>query len=289
MFFVTRWVGANFPALKPVLLPLWLPLRHTLWLVRRAIWPKRPIDIPIATSDGIRLMPEGQIAELMWGLEFEKKERDFVSHNLMPGMHVVNIGANVGLYALMASKLIGLSGKVYAFEPSGETFSVLKKNIELNRCINIISENMALSDFSGSLLLRSDPLAPAADGHRYVEKIDATNTEASDGEVVQCKTLDSYWNEDPERSVLSIDMMIIDVEGAELSVLKGAVETIQRSPNLTLLLECTENRLEVKDFLESFGFEFFAWNSQDNQLVPCDFFQAVRCGDVIARRNKILQ
>lgn len=249
------------------------------------MWPNKPICIPLSNSESVRLLPIGQIAELMWGLEFEKRERDFVAHNLMPGMRVVNIGANVGLYALMASKLVGKSGKVYAFEPSAETFATLKRNIELNKCTNIAAENVALSDFSGALFLRSDPLAPEADGHRYVEKIECAEYSANEGEVVQCKTLDSYWNEDPERSQQPIDLMIVDVEGAELSVLKGAINAMRRSQNLTLLLECTENREEVKEFLGNMGFEFFAWDSHDRQLVSCDFFQAARCGDVIVRRR----
>ena len=81
--------------------------------------------------------PFGQIAASIWGTDFEPAERDYVARNLRPGMTVINVGANVGLYALMASRIVGERGAVHAFEPSSESFERLRRNRDMNDCSNL--------------------------------------------------------------------------------------------------------------------------------------------------------
>ena len=60
--------------------------------------------------------------------------RDYLRHGIQlgPGDNVIDIGANVGSFAILAASIVGTAGKVFAFEPAGGTFSRLKRNIELN-------------------------------------------------------------------------------------------------------------------------------------------------------------
>ena len=66
-----------------------------------------------------------------------------------PGMIVVDVGANVGYFSLLAAELVGSSGKVYAFEPEPGNNGILQQNIEINSLSNIQVEEMAGSDNSG--------------------------------------------------------------------------------------------------------------------------------------------
>lgn len=285
MFKLAHWIGSNFPALKKVLLPVWVPSRRTAWKIRQNLFPGIPISIPICDGDGIKLMPSGQIAEMMWGLEFERQERDFVANYVKSGMTVVNVGANVGLYALMAAKLVGSTGHVFAFEPSSSTFCLLKKNISLNKVKNLTATLLALSDEKGRLVLKADRSNPDADGHRYVEKLNESTRDNHLDEVVDADTMDNFVQQNPLNFRSGIDLLIIDVEGAELSVLRGALSALVASRKLVILLECTKNQLEVKGILEKLGFSFAVWSMKEKALKECDFLSACAKGDVIAIRN----
>lgn len=286
MFKIAKKIGAKFPYMKSRLLPTWWRFTHICWLARNAIAAMRPISVTIASSQSILLYPEGQIAELVWSAEFERTERDFIGSYLTEGMRVVNVGANIGLYTVMASSLVGASGEVHAFEPSGPTFNRLSRNIRLNNCKNVQAHRLALSNEKGQLYLRADPANVAADGHRFVEKIDSVGVVLPTDEVVESSTLDDYMlTASNGKGLVPIDMMIIDVEGAEFSVLKGGLQALATSPNLVLLLECTRNRREVEELLSTLGFNFFEWDADKKILQPCRFIDRVAIGDVIACKS----
>ena len=80
----------------------------------------------------------------------EKREMDFVKKTVKEGWTVIDIGANIGYYTLLLSKLVGKNGKVIAFEPDKDSISMLKKNIKHNNCRNVQIVPMAVSDHSGS-------------------------------------------------------------------------------------------------------------------------------------------
>jgi FkbM family methyltransferase len=220
---------------------------------------------------------------MLWAGNFESAERDFVAAFLEPGMRVVNIGANVGLYAVMASAMVGPAGEVHAFEPSTETYARLLRNLDLNGCRNVITKRLALSNATGRVLLRADPKHPSYDGHRFVEQIDAVRDPRSSDEIVECLRLDDYIAS-LSRVNWGIDLMIIDVEGAELAVLEGAQQALTRN-DPTLLLECSRRQREVEHTLRALGFQFWAWNRGKNALEAASFRQIAMKGDVIVRRT----
>src|SRR5688572_13621160 len=65
---------------------------------------------------------------------------------IRPGMVVVDVGANIGYFSLLASTLVGPTGRVYAFEPDPVNCALLRKNVRLNRVTNIEVIESALSD-----------------------------------------------------------------------------------------------------------------------------------------------
>jgi len=74
---------------------------------------------------------------LKWGF-FEKYETKLFKKSIKRGMVVLDIGANIGYYTLLAARLVGDEGKVFAFEPDPYNYSLLRKNIEANRYNNVI-------------------------------------------------------------------------------------------------------------------------------------------------------
>ena len=268
----------RYPRIRHFLLPLWCRLINLLWPVRKYL--RRPVTYT-AGSTTVMLYPEGQIPEALWKGGFEGVERDFVSAFVRPGMQVINVGANVGLYAVMASMLVRPDGEVHAFEPSTQSYSRLLANLELNGCRNVTSNQAALLDAPGQLLLRADLRHPSCDGHRFVEQVDAEKELLASDEMVQTITLDNYMK---ELSRPCVDLMIIDVEGAELPVLQGSLHTL-REFRPTLLMECSRRHEDTERFLTELGYKFWIWDVVARSLSPADFGEAARHGNVVVRRD----
>jgi FkbM family methyltransferase len=277
--YLRRKIRRN-PHLRERLLPLWIQLHHLHWQLRNVITRRRPISFN-AGDYVIKLHCDGQIPEALY-FGFEAIERDFVATYLRSNMCVVDVGANVGLYTVMASVLVGPSGVVHAFEPSAMTHQLLIRNLELNGCQNVIPNKLALSNSNERMVLRADPLDPSYDAHRFVETINSVDQLLDTDEVVKCLTLDEY-----ALNIENIDFMKIDVEGAELMVLKGAAATLAKVDEMTLMLECSTNEDEVAEFLIGYGYNFFVWDVSNRVLKPSSFEEAIRIGNgnVFARRK----
>src|ERR1700730_17226190 len=141
------------------------------------------------------------------------------------GFVAIDVGAHLGYYALILSRLVGSNGRVIAFEPIPSNFRILSKNIELNHCQNIQVVNQAVSDRSGRCELA--PHAVSNSSSFSLLKNGGTKTI-----VVDAISLDDFL-EDWDRP---IDFIEIDVEGAEGMVLDGARKTIE-SYHPVLLVE----------------------------------------------------
>src|SRR5436190_5065280 len=111
--------------------------------------------------------------------DFEPNIRREISRTLKSGDLFIDIGANVGFYALQASNAVGRSGKVYAFEPAPDTRASLLRNIELNGTKNITSVALALSDIQGraKLYLNKKNNSGAASLNRSPDSGDAVEVE----------------------------------------------------------------------------------------------------------------
>jgi FkbM family methyltransferase len=155
---------------------------------------------------------------------YEPKTVQFLRDNLKLGQVFVDVGANVGFFTILASKLVGDTGKVYAFEPSLDCFEVLKRNVELNSCKNVELFQVALGNKTGvSKLFKPNPISY---GQQYIEeavvgkdKLDYEQYDVKEMlsgkyETITIKRLDEILTAPP-------DMVKVDVEGAERLVLEG--------------------------------------------------------------------
>lgn len=272
---IRRWL-AGHAQLKQAIIPPWNVVMGAAWYLRRVLTSQRPIRMVVANRH-ILIWPEGQIARAVWTYNFEAIERSFLENYLRPGMTFLNVGANIGIYALLAAEMVGPMGKVFAFEPSKESYKRLINNIELNGYACVVAENLAVADCS-KVVAVFDVGEPLLDAHRYVRAMeDAPPTKPR--EVVQATSLDRYFANSNEE----IDVLLVDAEGAERDILLGAKTLLHQ--DMTLVLECTDNVIEVKTLLENYGYRFWRWDIEQKALKSASFEESARIGNVIVRRT----
>jgi FkbM family methyltransferase len=136
---------------------------------------------------------------------------------------VVDIGANVGYYALLASRRTGPGGVVYAFEPDPRSFTALTRNIEANDAPNVRASRLAVSDRRGPRSLHLSEVAGHTSLHRW-------SAGAARTVRVDAVALDDLGLRD-------VRVVKMDIEGEEPAALRGMRETLQRSPELELFVE----------------------------------------------------
>lgn len=285
IFHYCQRVVRKIPLLRKALLSLWPAVAvfdHQRWNLRNFISGNRPVKVKIY-DDAVFMLPEGHIAEMVWRRDFERPERDFILSYLKSGMRVLNIGANVGLYSLIAGKIAGPKGEIHAFEPASLNFDRLKRNVALNGLNNVRLNQFAVSDFKGALAVMRDPSHPGLDSHFFVQRVDDGKVPDGAIEMIPCDTIDNYWSSCSDSDIKKIDMMIIDVEGAELSVLKGAVSVIGMSKSLIIMVECTENIEEINNFLSTRGFTFFDLDVVNGKL---NKIASIKRGNIFALRQQ---
>lgn len=156
----------------------------------------------------------------------EPYEVELFTQSLRPGMTVVDVGANIGYYSLIAGRAVGPSGRIYAFEPDPRTAKSLRANVAANGLETITVLERVVSDRPGRVELLQTASAP------HTGLYPPISGEAVVGVVpVDAVTLDEVL--DGAR----VDVMKLDVEGHEPAVLRGMEKTLECSPNLCLFLE----------------------------------------------------
>jgi FkbM family methyltransferase len=187
-------------------------------------------------------------------------------------MTVVDAGAHHGLYTLLASKRVGRNGRVIAVEPSPRECERLEKHLRLNRCSNTEVVHCALGEDRGEADLY------LVDGfHDWCNSLrpPAVN-EPIRAVRVSVRRLDDVLT---ESGASKVDFIKLDVEGAELSVLHGAMELLQRESRPAILAEVEDIRTqawgyaarEIIQFLLRMDYRWFAIAAKGALLpISCD-------------------
>jgi FkbM family methyltransferase len=153
----------------------------------------------------------------------------FFKQWLGPGDVMLDVGAHVGLFTLLAAQLVGPRGEVHAFEPVPANFARLEQNVELNRFGNVQPNRTAVGDAGGevSLGLRDEELVGNS-------TCDYTVGAALGAVTAPVTTLDSYLT---ERGTPRARLVKMDVEGFEYRVLAGLERTLAEAPPDAIMLE----------------------------------------------------
>jgi FkbM family methyltransferase len=240
----------------------------SLWIKQRLLWryphfqkflPNCYLPFPFAGGwIYIKLKQHQMSLQRALGL-YEVETREAIRHFIKPGMTFIDVGANKGDYSLIAARLTGPAGRVIAFEPFPDNCSWIRKNQRLNGYRNIELRQEALGEADGQTQL-------------FVGKEPGWNTLIPDKETctgealnVTKRRLDSVLADLGNPPVHGIK---IDVEGAELSVLQGAAQTLCNNRDVVLFMDLHPhlgvNPLVVCDFLKRMDFAIFS------QKAPCD-------------------
>jgi len=195
--------------------------------------------LPVPWLDGsqVWLEPGDEQSHCLFKYGVYEAESLFAARSLLPpGGVFVDAGANSGLYTVFASALLGPSGRIIAIEPSAREFGRLEANVALNRIANIRLVRAALAEAAGEVALRV--AEPHFSGHNTLAPhfaYDPVNLQSV--ETVPAITLDSLMA--GERRC---DLVKMDIEGAEMRALQGAVRVLE-TLRPALLLELNEPAL----------------------------------------------
>lgn len=161
-----------------------------------------------------------------WGL-YEPVEAYLFVHLLKPGMNVVDAGANVGQYTLLASTCVGATGSVHSFEPVPFTFNRLQQHVHINSLTNVFPNMKALWSSKTRLSLS---LPAKTDGNSGAYSVGGNELDTA---VEACAvSLDSYKS---DNKLGRIGLIKMDIEGAELFALQGMKEVLsQDRPNILM-------------------------------------------------------
>jgi FkbM family methyltransferase len=221
--------------------------------------------IELKTSDGLSLAVPATLKSITTYVLLEQeawfeKEMSFVRQWLQPGMTAIDIGANLGVYSLLMSRLVGPSGHVFAYEPGSEAGSFLHRSRDINKADNLKILAKALSDRkrTGRLLF----------GHSSELN---TLGEVGSGETVDITSLD---DEDAVRDWSPPDFVKIDAEGEEERILTGARHFLTRySPLIMFEIKAgTQTNERLRALFPAIGFRLFRQLAGAPILVP-DFPQ----------------
>lgn len=236
----------------------------------------RPPGVGLAYSlslhDGGELLSEQLLREGVW----EAYETRLVVDALAPGQVFVDVGANIGYYTLLASRLVGAAGTVYAFEPEARNYALLEANCRAHDEENIRCFDMGLSNSNGEvpLYLSRDNLGD----HRLFDD------NARDMVHVRMARGDDVL----PRTCTQIDFLKIDTQGAETFVVEGLAGRIRSSlGTIRMIVEFWPSGLArsgssaraLVELLAEFGLAFNVIDHIEQRLLPATPEELIRAAE----------
>lgn len=176
--------------------------------------------------------------------------------NVRAGDVVYDIGANVGIYTMMACQLVNDSGRVYAFEPHIPTAKALLTNLSVNAWGNRATViTSALHSEQGFFPFHYSNLKSGSSGHQVKEPVDEFGRPFTPAatELKQCTTVDYLLR---KKAIEPANLIKLDVDGNEFEVLKGMEGWLQAAPGLrSIQVEVHEiDEIRVRTIMERYGF-----------------------------------
>lgn len=181
---------------------------------------------------------------------YEPLETLFIKENIKSSMTIIDIGANIGYYTTIFSKL-SENGTIFAFEPDTENFSLLKRNCHLNKFKNTQIFNFACGNTNQtkSLFISNDN---KGDHRTYM-----VEGEERESKLIKMIRLDDFLQNIPK-----LDFVKLDIQGFEFQAIKGMSELIRRHKPLILmefwplgLISNNEDPVEFLSYLDNLNYD----------------------------------
>lgn len=202
---------------------------------------------------------------------YEPEETAFFTAIIRPGDRFVDVGANVGYFTCLAARQVGPTGRVYAFEPDRQNFRLLKKSVRANRFSHVTHHHAAVGAETGRIQLFQS-LVNGTDHRTYpcTEGPESKEPAVNSGDIrhatsVKCVRLDDLIS-------TPIDVLKIDIQGAETAAFAGMEQLIRRSPGIVIMTEFYPDGLlasgsspdEFLDLVREYGLQ--TWSTSGEQL-----------------------
>jgi protein O-GlcNAc transferase len=198
--------------------------------------------------------------------EWFESEISFCKHFLRPGMNVIDVGANVGVYTFLAAHRVGPTGSVIAIEPTASCLQCMRKTISASSLEDVVFLIEATAGEHEGTVQLGEERSGAFNSIGSPKQASGQASNNGEGKIVNLVTLDSVWRSKGEPR---IDLIKIDVEGAEEQVVSGSLELLAASHPVLIL----ENKHGPKvtgtstaKILEPLGYEFYTYNHFLNKL-----------------------
>ena len=187
------------------------------------------------------------------------------------GNTVVDLGANIGYFTLLAAKLAGSNGKVYAFEPEPENYRYLSKNIKINNYSHVQAFQQAVSNLCGQIKLY---VCDYDTGHHTIKQKEGLEAYSRGRKIkeksidIKTITLDSFFKGKDD----NVDIIKMDVEGAEALALEGMDAVLRKNKGLKMFVEFFPLLIEkmgndprefIRKLMQDYGFSIY--------IIPDDY------------------
>lgn len=217
--------------IKKVLSNSSLPGRY--WLAQiftRYFFPKNLIVDGQLGAFRVSLNLSDTIQNQIYFEIYDPYETQLLQYCLIEGSNFLDIGANIGYYSLIASQIVGPSGKVHAFEPISANIAAFQQTIDRNQINNIVLNQVAVGSANGELILFTSENQPGSSG--WASKV------PSERRQKECRvpmtSLDKYLG---EGNFGPIRLVKMDIEGAELDALAGGQRVFSGPAAPDLIIE----------------------------------------------------
>lgn len=285
----------------PMRLLFWLPpsvatFIYTVFLKPKSVravaqWAVKKFIPSELTVDGLPLVMNREDAVVCGALAlgcYETFPRQLFQKLLKPGMTVVDVGANIGLYTALAARGVGPNGRVVAVEPESHNCEFIRKTLARNQFTNVEVVQAGIGDQTGMAHLYIN-LENRAD-HRIFDK-QATRSAVD----VQLYRLDDLL---AKLGITHVDMIKIDIQGAEALAVEGMLSTWQSNSDIRVMIEfwpwgILQSGHQPADLLRRIreqGFSIFEMDDKGLTLRP-ESSDAEMAGRILERQhmNFILQ
>jgi FkbM family methyltransferase len=201
-----------------------------------------------------------RIERWMWAGAYEPELASLLKKTLKPEMTVIDLGANIGYFSVIAAALVGENGQVHAFEPMPQNLIRLRKNLERFRWATV--HPYAVSNVAGEVPIHySDKEAGWASIH---DEHDLTNMPCTSS--VRAIRLDDWLQ---ECSVNRIDFIKLDIEGSEFDALLSARQALSRfHPTIVAETKGGWHYDEIRQLLGDIGYESRSFNRDCILAIP---------------------
>ena len=220
---------------------------HSILPVDQKVWAR----VESGPAAGIWLELNPRTGQSYLRGEAEQAVQATLAERLRPGMIFYDLGANLGLFTLLAARLVTTTGKVFSFEPDPKNASNLRRNIQRNGFTNVtVVESGVWSSTGNFHFVAANADSPDHGVGKFIE-----HAPQGSGTLIPCVALDDFIQTAPPP-----DAIKCDIEGAELEALRGAAKLLHSPRQPWIIMETHSPALDqaARAMLSSCGYQLKA-------------------------------